>query len=319
MQPLNTLDHVGGMSASAIPSATAPSPHKPSPTANTKPNRLPAPLLFVGPPSRNASSLSVSRQTGDANSLKPSRDPLIGHRSTLSRTLLHENGRPTSLTEAGKDKPTPLTKPDDNTIDTKWKEMQATLNEVELTAQSSTHVFGASHGAALDDLRRAQIELARAWARGNEDKDSDLDPQDTDINIQRFRGAEDLAVDSSFKGGRPRGSTMDSASTALSDESVSTTEGPAGDGGMHGGRRGNGTQQEDETAQDIRLASERRAANEAYFRKVDGSVKDVVAKLQVVAEAMREAEGESRSLWSGSESGRSAEGSVGKTGNAAPG
>ena len=44
--------------------------------------------------------------------------------------------------------------------------MQATLAEVELSAFSSTHVFGSAHSAALDELRDAQIELAKAWGRG---------------------------------------------------------------------------------------------------------------------------------------------------------
>lgn len=51
--------------------------------------------------------------------------------------------------------------------------MQATLAEVELSAFSSTHVFGSAHSAALDELREAQIELAKAWGRGEaEDEES---------------------------------------------------------------------------------------------------------------------------------------------------
>lgn len=223
--------------------------------------------------------------------------------------------------------PASLFKTSDRSIDTKWKEMQMTLNEVELTAQSSTHVFGATHSAALDELRRAQIELARAWGRGNEERNAGVEAEKENaegIDIQRFRGAEDLASDRSMKASRARAMTADSASTALSDESVLTAEGDStGSAGAKGsgkrGGKGGASQLEDETAQDIRLASERRAANEAYFRKVDGSVKDVVARLQVVAEAMKGVEGESRSLWSSSESGRSAEDPAGKTGDAIPG
>lgn len=47
--------------------------------------------------------------------------------------------------------------------------MQATLAEVELSAFSSTHVFGAAHSAALEELRGAQVELARAWGRNEGD------------------------------------------------------------------------------------------------------------------------------------------------------
>ena len=77
----------------------------------------------------------------------------------------------------------------------------------------------------------------------------------------------------------------------LSDESVLS------ESSAHSGR----SQLEDETAQDIKLASERRAANEAYFKRVDAGVKEVVEKLERVAEAMRDVEGESRSLWSNSD------------------
>lgn len=51
--------------------------------------------------------------------------------------------------------------------------MQATLADVELSAFNSTHVFGAVHSAALDDLREAQMQLAQAWGRsGTEDDQS---------------------------------------------------------------------------------------------------------------------------------------------------
>jgi len=260
------------------------SPTKPSPTANVKPSRLPAPTLFVGPPSRNASQLSVSRQGQGLDPTK-SRDPLTRQRSVLGRSGNTKDG------PEGKDKdhalPT-LKKASEREADAKWREMQSTLNEVELTAQSSTHVFGESHAAALEELRRAQIELARAWGRGNEDKASPTHPQ-----IDRFGEAESIARDrQTGVTGRNRGDTDASVSTVLSDESVLSSSTAR-------------SQLEDETAQDIKLASERRAANEAYFKKVEGGVKEVVKKLEVVAEAMRGVEGESRSLWSQSSGSRS--------------
>ena len=187
-----------------------------------------------------------------------------------------------------------MKKESDKAVDAKWREMQSTLNEVELTAQSSTHVFGESHAAALDELRRAQVELARAWGRGNDDQANTADGQGAEMNINRFGGADDLASDR-VKMSRKRTDTEASASTTLSDESL------ASDASPRSKARSGKSQLEDETAEDIRLASERRAANEAYFKKVDKGVKDVVAKLEVVAEAMRGVEGESRSLWSNCE------------------
>jgi hypothetical protein len=171
--------------------------------------------------------------------------------------------------------------------------MQSTLNEVELTAQNSTHVFGDSHAAALDDLRNAQIALAKAWGRGNETQATAAGNDATELNINRFKGAEDLATErrTAAPTSRKRADTEASASTVLSDESQATED----------SARSGPSQLEDETAQDIKLASERRAANEAYFKKVEMGVKEVVERLEKVAEAMRTVEGETRSLWSGSE------------------
>ena len=53
--------------------------------------------------------------------------------------------------------------------------MQATLAEVELSAFSSTHVFGSAHSAALEELREAQIALAQAWGRGEADDEEPLE------------------------------------------------------------------------------------------------------------------------------------------------
>lgn len=293
------LHRTRSTSMSSIKETSSSSPTKPSPTMHTKPNRLPAPTLFVGPPSRNASQLSVSRQGTDVGP-RTARDPLTRQKSALARPAAVD----ANADGSNKDQNTApsLRKASGKSVDAKWRELQSTLNEVELTAQSSTHVFGESHAAALDELRKAQVELARAWGRGNEDNASkaaaDRAQQEGSIHMQRFQGADDIANDRKTMHGRKRGGTDASASTTLSDESgMSTTTARSGT---------SKSQLEDETAQDIELASERRAANEAYFKKVDEGVKDVVAKLEVVAEAMRGVEGESRSLWS--QSSRSSEG-----------
>lgn len=175
--------------------------------------------------------------------------------------------------------------------------MQSTLNEVELTAQSSTHVFGESHAKALDALRDAQIALAYAWGRGNEESGM-LNSVSLDNTISQFSmDGERRQSAASSTGGhgesrrtRPRADTQASMSTVLSDESVRSDD----------TARESKVQMEDETAEDIRRASERRGKNEEYFRMVEKSVGDVVGKLDIVAEAMRGVEAESRSLWSGS-------------------
>ncbi|KAK7208687.1 hypothetical protein V2G26_015865 [Clonostachys chloroleuca] len=54
--------------------------------------------------------------------------------------------------------------------DALWAEMQATLQEVELSASGGTHVFGPEHDRKLNELRAAQIALAQAWARSEADE-----------------------------------------------------------------------------------------------------------------------------------------------------
>ena len=49
--------------------------------------------------------------------------------------------------------------------------MQLTLEEVELSALGSTHVFGKAHNDALEELRAAQIALAKAWGKGEVDEE----------------------------------------------------------------------------------------------------------------------------------------------------
>ena len=272
-------------------------PHKPSPTSNTKPSRLPAPTLFVGPPSRNTSQLSVSRQlASDGSHGKPSRDPVPRQRSALSRPFESADS-PSEESNNKQEGSSRLRKDSEKETEARWREMQSTLNEVELTAQSSTHVFGESHAKALDALRDAQIALAYAWGRGNEESGM-LNSVSLDNTISQFSmdgERRQSATDAAGSHGesrrmRPRADTQASMSTVLSDESVRSDD----------TARESKVQMEDETAEDIRRASERRGKNEEYFRMVEKSVGDVVGKLDIVAEAMRGVEAESRSLWGGS-------------------
>ncbi|QIW97216.1 hypothetical protein AMS68_002734 [Peltaster fructicola] len=216
--------------------------NKPLPTANTRLNRLPAPTLFVGPPSRNASQLSLSRQAAESG-VKPTREPLQRQKSAFGRNDTDSALKPP------KDIPTlQLRRPSDKSIETKWREMQNTLNEVEFTAQSPMHVFGEKHAAALDELRRAQIELARAWGRGNDEQAAAPEVKD---DIEKSESVLDPKVT------RKRADTEASASTQLSGESE------ASDVTVRSVR----SHLEEDTAEDVRLANERRAANEAYFKR----------------------------------------------------
>ena len=69
--------------------------------------------------------------------------------------------------------------------------MQATLAEVELSAFSGTHVFGSAHSAALDELREAQIALAKAWGRG----EADGEEEGEGVNVKNEKGKEEAKKD----------------------------------------------------------------------------------------------------------------------------
>lgn len=157
-----------------------------------------------------------------------------------------------------------------------WTEMQNTLKEVELNAASGSHVFSDRHAKALDELRVAQIALAQAWAHSEADENATRSEEVNAIKTN-YRKASLDGTDRISADGRPRRG---------SNESVRSV-----------GSMGDKTLLEQETEHDISLAAKRREANDRYFQKVNAGVLDVVAKLEVVAKAMKGVEMESREIW----------------------
>jgi septum formation topological specificity factor MinE len=164
--------------------------------------------------------------------------------------------------------------------------MQSTLEEVELSAVNGNHVFGAEHSKALEGLRVAQIELAKAWARSEADDVVESVEKDSK-GISATRGTDGRSLlDTVTDGGRPstvRGSTAASGSGVPRVEKL-------------------GSSMQEETDADILLARQRREANDRYFQRVNGGVLEVVAKLEEVAKAMKAVEQESRDIWGETES-----------------
>lgn len=156
-------------------------------------------------------------------------------------------------------------------IDSQWVEMQNTLGEVEQSgASGGTSVFSSGHASALEDLRRAQIALAQAWARTEAD-DIDADGDITSGKSAAGGHADVLASD--------RAETLNQKSKGNAAGSNAKTK------------------LEQETENDIVLARQRRAANDKYFERVSKGVVDVVEKLEAVAEKMRGVEMESKEIW----------------------
>ncbi|PSK34475.1 1-phosphatidylinositol 4,5-bisphosphate phosphodiesterase 1 [Elsinoe australis] len=260
--------------------------HPPS-TTKTAPHRLPAPALFVGPPSRNASNLSLARGA-------PGGRPVTSHapesphvrptRPSASppSSPTHNTASILELTRTTSSQVPLRPRPSKSSIEAQWSDLQRTLNEVETAAPGigpgvwggNATVFGAGHGKALEELRGAQIRLAEAWGpRGGEGEGQGHARKES--KGKEAKGERKVSGKSG-KSGRTEETEVweDAESEAM------------GKGRRH--RDGE---------QDLRTAAERREKNEEYFMKVKAGVQDVVGKLDEVSKAMRRVEGEGREIW----------------------
>lgn len=263
--------------------------------------REPPPSLFLGPPSQNASHVSLPGILVPGTNLVPSanttappsattaRAPLIRQRSSRLPGRSQLDGPSDSAPGSGlprtslprQQQASEGQKQADRT-DALWAEMQSALEEVELSAANGTHVFGPDHSKALQELRTAQIALAQAWARS--EADDAVEAADKESKVLRSTG---------LLGSEGR--------SVLDTDAARSAAGSARPGSSAEAER-RGSKLEEETEADILLARKRRDANDKYFQKVNAGVLDVVAKLQEVATAMRAVEQESREIWEGSES-----------------
>ncbi|KIW20366.1 hypothetical protein PV08_00941 [Exophiala spinifera] len=238
----------------------------------TNTHRLPPPSLFQGPPSKNAShgSLSLPGAGGGSGS--------GGDRSGPEPDLPHRINRPSRVPAAasfsGPSMRQPPTQPDLRRAENLWAEMQKTLADVEVSALNTSHVFGASHIKALEDLRMAQHSLAQTWAKTEADELHDVEHEgvtDNDDAAATIGGKVETSSTTNNKNKNNKGN----ANAAFT----------------------NNKNLEEETERDIQLARRRREANDRYFEQVNRGVLDVVNKLDEVAGAMRRVERESREIW----------------------
>jgi hypothetical protein len=253
------------------------------PTDNVKPQRLPAPTLFVGPPSHNASNISLNVLPKDP--ANPTRIPLSRQLSLLGVDRQKAAGDKQDVSSTASDglSPNPFnrrqqsSKPDHQSnerIEAAIAEMQNTLEDVELTAASGMHVFGPDHSKALEELRTAQIALAQAWAKSEAEEESQNASNAKEAQVKPVHTADMLSAD----------------------RAEFATDGRARSGTDKSGGSGK-TQLEEETENDIALARKRREANDKYFQRVNKGVDEVVQKLEEVAKAMKGVERESKEIW----------------------
>ncbi|PYI18726.1 hypothetical protein BO99DRAFT_403245 [Aspergillus violaceofuscus CBS 115571] len=252
--------------------------------------RLPPPVLFQGPPSHNASNISIPPPPaavgvipGDRTGPGPgpgrggSQSPPL-HRNRPARGGLEASGGGTFGSPFLTRK---QSKGDIDGSDAIWQEMQSALSEVELSATTGEHVFGEKHSEALEDLRAKQLKLAQAWARSEAADDRAADAKEA---APPAKSAAAAAATSQGQGAR-----------GVAGPGVSGEPAPVEDGGA-------ARNLDEETEKDILLARERREANDRYFDRVNNGVLDVVAKLEEVAQAMRAVERESQDIWSDTDS-----------------
>ncbi|EXJ62530.1 hypothetical protein A1O7_02968 [Cladophialophora yegresii CBS 114405] len=280
-------------------------------TTRTTAHRLPPPALFQGPPSKNASHISLvlptdrvpgapSSETENAGHqhriMRPSRVPPASSFSGPSSGHLRQHASGAAGGAVA----------DDNRAEQLWAEMQKTLADVELSAMNTSHVFGASHLHALEDLRAAQLSLAQTWAKTETDELLEHDFDTTSRNEANVGAALEAKTSAGGTANVPP-MPMSTPSTAARAKGTTPQTGssPAtakdGKDGKDGGGKPsaftNDKNLEEETERDIQLARKRREANDRYFSQVNRGVLEVVSKLDEVAGAMRRVERESREIW----------------------
>ncbi|KAF4961613.1 hypothetical protein FSARC_10142 [Fusarium sarcochroum] len=251
--------------------------------------REPPPSLFLhpSPSASNASLPNLPPQTvpfiGQSSNLRPTAERAPSVRSGRSGTTAPQRVGlyPAESTRATGDR-----------TDLLWSEMQATLEEVELSASGGTHVFGPDHDRKLADLRAAQIALAQAWARSEAD---DVIETAQLENVGSVTGSEVRNMKGAL-GDTSKSGLDGTEKSAVGSSSISRPN-SSGTGVERLGHK-----LEEETEVDILLARKRREANDRYFQRVNQGVIDVVTRLEDVAVAMRAVEQESKEVWSENDS-----------------
>ena len=270
-------------------------------------HRQPPPSLFLGPPSRDASRVSLpavllpgaqASSVGAPTSLAPG-VPLLRSQSGLNvSTRLTPPADPAGAPSLGGPSAFGRSLPQEqhqqqeaagqtqaDRTEALWAEMQMTLEEVELSAANEVHVFGSEHARALEGLRTAQIALAQAWARSGVDD------------------AEDHAEHAAAMDGPSR--TPEGESRPAEEAGSTGGDGDQTGKGRATGHEGTEKKTEEDHGDEFLLAKKRREANDRYFEQVNGGVLAVVAQLEEVATALRAVEQESRDIWSDSGDSRS--------------
>ena len=268
-------------------------------TRGTTAHRLPPPALFQGPPSKNASHISLALPTDRV----PGAPPAEIDSSGQQHRIIHQSRVPAAASFSGPSSgqlrhnvaSAAAPSADDHRAEQLWAEMQKTLADVELSAMNTSHVFGSSHLRSLEDLRTAQLSLAQTWAKTEADEllEHDFDNASREKSnvgaAWENKGPTQTATPGST---RPKTSSPLTPGPGFSPPTAKDAKNDAKTSAFS-----NNKNLEEETERDIQLARKRREANDRYFSQVNRGVLEVVSKLDEVAGAMRRVERESREIW----------------------
>lgn len=246
--------------------------------------RQQAPALFI-PPTRDSHTAKAS---------KPTREEVSDRQGNVSNDGSHpyRGGVSSASSGAAGNSATPARNPksEGKRADITWTEMQNTLEEVELNAASGANVFSSDHARALEDLRKAQIGLAQAWARTEAEDEASAD---IDLLSGQDRRSGRSAAEAGGRRGAVHGHQKEESKASTTGTGSTDATGPKAN--PSSGR--DHSQLEEETENDIRLARQRREANDRYFERVSKGVAVVVNQLETVAGKMRDVETASQDIW----------------------
>ncbi|KAG6033864.1 hypothetical protein E4U41_006784 [Claviceps citrina] len=250
------------------------------PNSNNR-SREPPPTLFLHP-SAGASNVSLTGATAPTAFIAGQTHTVLREQSTLERSTSTSLRRGFNVTpDLHRNVQAGSCRSPDKT-DALWAQMQATLEEVELSASGGTHVFGPGQSQRLSDLRSAQIGLAQAWARSETD----------DVGIMGMRGRIEFS-----DGGNVRNTSPDLANLNVVNGPGRVRRIPEEVIEIQNDRLLSDLGMEEKSEIDILLGRKRRDANDKYFQRVNKGVIDVVAKLKDVTVAMHGVDREDQDIW----------------------
>ncbi|EFQ96746.1 hypothetical protein MGYG_08671 [Nannizzia gypsea CBS 118893] len=238
--------------------------------------------IVIQTPSQNASRASLSNaRTGPGTATGTAPQSSSTHTSILKSIRdLHDihdihdiqSVRDLNLTHPRTQQDAAPPRPAEG-ADALWDQMQSALAEVELAATGGSRMFGTYHPDLVESLRAKQLALAQAWGR--------TEGEEVPNNSNNGNSSNNSSGNSGNNNHNNNNNSSSGANTAVMEIEQNKPREVL----------------DEKTEKDITHARKRREANDRYFERVSNGVLDVVAKLEDVAETMREVADKSKEVW----------------------